>query len=121
MFPKMLSKVFIDDLKALRTLDFSDLFFLHSCTNKCIDFFSLQEIVNLWHKLLFLSVDFISGRIATNFLGLLNHKLMTSETFLEKCFPHEYRVLEILKFCTQTGSVRNRWKFLVANWTELAL
>ena len=46
----MLSKVFIDDLKALATLDFSDLLFsLHSCTSKYIDFFWLQAIVILGH------------------------------------------------------------------------
>ena len=26
-------------------------------------------------------------------------------------FSHEYRVIEISKFFTQTGSVQNRWKF----------
>ena len=49
----MLSNVFIDDLKALKTLEFSDLMFcLHSCTKKCgkyIDFFSLQKMVILGH------------------------------------------------------------------------
>ena len=50
MFPKMLSKVFIDHLKALATLDFSYLLFsLHSFMNKCIDFFSLPTIVILGH------------------------------------------------------------------------
>ena len=36
-------------------------------------------------------------------------------------FPHEYGVIEISKFCTQTGSVQKRWKFPVAKRTELAL
>ena len=36
-------------------------------------------------------------------------------------FSHNYRVIEISKFCIQTGSVQNGWKFPVAKWTELAL
>ena len=31
------------------------------------------------------------------------------------------RVIQISNFCIQTGNVRHWWKFLVANWTELAL
>ena len=105
-FPKMLPKVFIDDLKALTTvtLDFSDLLFsLHSCTNKCTDFFSLEAVVVPLCTLHFWSD-------CNELSGALNHKLMSLETF----FSHEYRVIEILKLCTQTGSVRNGWKFLVA-------
>ena len=52
IFPKMLPKVFTDDLKALTTvtLDFSDLLFsLYSYTNKCTDFFSLEAMVTLGH------------------------------------------------------------------------
>ena len=60
---------------------FGLVFCLHSCTKKCTDLFSLQAMVILGHKHLFLSVDFISGLIATNFLGLLNHKLVNSKTF----------------------------------------
>ena len=82
----MLSKVFIYDLKALTTLDFSDLFSLYSCTNKCIDFVSLQAMVSLEYYTWFHSVYFISCRITTNFLGLLNHKLVSSETFSGICF-----------------------------------
>ena len=44
----------------------------------------------------FLSSDFISGPIATNFLGLLNHKLVSSKTFSGFFFIHEYRVIKIL-------------------------
>ena len=36
--------------------------------------------------------------------------------FLEYFF-HEYPIIKISKFCTQTGSVRNGQKFLVADWT----
>ena len=104
----MLSKAFIADSKAQNFLEFSDrLFCLHSCTKKCIDFFPLQAMVLLGHERLFLSVGFISGLIAMNFLALLNHKLGSSETFSDY-FSHEYRVIEI---CT----------FLVAKWTELAV
>ena len=82
----MLSKVFIDDLKAMKILEFSDCFFFSFfffsfffCTaerrNAFIDFFPLQAVVILWHQLLFLSVDVISGLIATNFLGLLISEL----------------------------------------------
>ena len=46
----MLSNAFIDDSKAQKTLEFSDwLFFLHSCTKKCINFFPLQAMVLLGH------------------------------------------------------------------------
>ena len=46
----MLSKVFTGDLKALKTLEFLDwLFCLHSCTKKCINFFSLQAMAILGH------------------------------------------------------------------------
>ena len=46
----MLSKVFLDDLKALKTLEFSDwLFCLHSCTKQYTDFFPLQAMVILGH------------------------------------------------------------------------
>ena len=78
---------------------------------------------SFWDKcILFLSIiDFISGLITTNILMLLNHKLVSSETFLRIVFSHEYGVIEILKFCTQTGSVQNGWKFLIAKWMELAL
>ena len=46
----MLSKVIIDDLKALKPLEISEILFcLHSCTKKCIriDFFLLQVMVIL--------------------------------------------------------------------------
>ena len=78
----MLSKVFIDDLKALKTGIFGMvLFCLHSCTKKCIDFFLISDNGDFKALNFFLSVDFISGLIATTFLGLLNHKLVSSETF----------------------------------------
>ena len=89
---KGLSKAYIDDSKVLKTLEFSDcLFSLHSCTKKCIDFFPLQAVVLLGYLLLFLSLDFISDLITTNFLVLLNHTLVSSETVLGKCFLSEYR------------------------------
>ena len=56
-----------------------------------------------------------SGLIATNYLGLLNH-ILVSISELGNIFEIFVRVIEILKFCTQTGSVRNR-----VAWTELAL
>ena len=52
---------------------------------------------------------------------LLNHTLVSSETFSGTFSSHEYRVIEISKFCSQNGSVRNGWKFPVAKWNELAL
>ena len=36
-------------------------------------------------------------------------------------FSHGYRVIQISKLCTQTGSVRSGWKVPVAKWAELAL
>ena len=70
---------------------------------------------------MFLSVDFISGLIATKFLMLLNHKLLSSETFSGTSCLHKYSVIKISKFCTQTGGMRNKWKFPVAKQIELAL
>ena len=119
LFMKMLSKSFIDDSKAQKKLKFSDwLFCLHSCKKKCIDVFPFQAAVLSGHLFLFLSVDFISGLIATKFLALLNHELLSSETFSGILFSHEYSVIEISKFCTQTKTVRNGWKFPVAKWTD---
>ena len=54
--------------------------------------------------------------MVTKFLVRLNHKLVSFVTF-----SHGYRVIQISNFCTQTGSVRNGWKFPVAKYTELAL
>ena len=50
----------------------------------------------------------------------MNHKSVSFETFSSLFFSHGYRVIQISNFCTQTGSVRNGWKFPVAKWTELA-
>ena len=81
-------------------------------------------MVLLGHRLLFLSVYFISGMIATKYLvlsSLVNRKLMSPETVSGITFFHEYNVIEISKFCSQTRSVRNRRKFPAAKWTDLAL
>ena len=122
MFPNILSKVFIGDLKALKTLEFSDwLFCLHSCTNKCTDFFLIAGNGGFRALTFVLFEDFISGLIAMNFLRLLNHKLISSKTFSGPFFSHEYRGIEIKKLCTHTESVQNGSKFPVAKWTELAL
>ena len=70
---------------------------------------------------MFLSVDFISGLIATKFLLILSHKLVSSETFSGTSCFHKYHVIKISKFCTQTVSMRNGWKFPVTKLIELAL
>ena len=97
---KCYSKVFTDDSKALKTLEFSDwLFCLHNCTKKCIDFCNGD-----FRALIFVPLCRLHLK---NFLGLLNHTLLSSETFSGILFFYEHRIIEILKFCTQTGSVRN--------------
>ena len=116
---KMLSKAFIDDSKALKTLKFSDwLFCLHSCTKKCIDFFPLQAMVLLGHQRLFLSVDFISGLIAMNFLALSNHKLGSSETY-SGFFSHEHRVIKHFKFLPSNR--REVYKMGANSWLQNGL
>ena len=112
LFMKMLSKSFIDDSKAQKKSDW--LFCLHSCKKKCIDVFPFKAVVLLEHLFLFLSVDFVSGLIATKFLALLNHELLSSGTFSGILFSHGYSVIEISEFCSQTRSVRNGWKFPAA-------
>ena len=74
LFPKMLSKAFIIDSKAPKTLKLSDWSFcLHSWTKKCVTVFTLHAMVLLGHKLLFLSVNVIS---------VLNHQLVRSGIFV---------------------------------------
>ena len=114
LFPKMLSKSFIDDSKELECL--TGRFIYTVARRKCTSFSPLQ--IGLLGHLTF--VDFISDLIAVKFLVCMNHKLVSLLTLLG-FFSHGYRVIQISKFCTQTGSVRNGWNFPFAKWTELAL
>ena len=70
---------------------------------------------------MFYSEGLISHPIASKFLVRLHRKLLSSVNFLEYFFYHGYGVIQISNFSTQTGSVQNVWKFLVAEWTELTL
>ena len=77
MFPKILSKAFIDNSKELESLNLSD-WPLHGEMHW---HFPLHTIVFLGHLCLFHSVDFISHLITVKFLVRLDHKLVSLVTF----------------------------------------